>query len=51
MKHFLPLFITTLGVLLSVGLLTAYRSGLLAKVAERARRHTEELAVEVQESA
>jgi hypothetical protein len=41
MKRLIPFVFTTLGVLLCVGLVTAYRSGLLAKAVERGREHAE----------
>ena len=49
MKRLLPFVLTTLGVLLSVGLLSAYRSGLFAKVVEFARQPSEEVIVDVPE--
>lgn len=41
MKRLIPFVFTTLGVLLSIGLVTAYRAGLFAKVAELRREHVE----------
>lgn len=41
MKRLFPFVLTTSAVLLSVGLLMAYRSGLFAKMAEVARQHRE----------
>jgi hypothetical protein len=46
MKRLLPFVLTTVCVLLSVGLVTAYRTGLLAKVASLARRQGEEADVD-----
>ena len=43
MKRLIPFVFTTLAVLLSIGLVTAYRTGLLAKAVERGREHTEAL--------
>lgn len=41
MKRLFPFVLTTFVVVLSLGLLTAYRSGLLAKVADVARERIE----------
>ena len=41
MKRLIPFVFTTLAVLLSIGLVTAYRTGLFAKVAELRREHAE----------
>jgi hypothetical protein len=49
MKRLFPFVLVTFGVVLSVGLLTAYRTGLFAKVAEIARQRGEEVLVEVPE--
>ncbi len=46
MKRLLPFVFTTVFVFLSVGLVTAYRTGLLAKVASFARQQADEVAVE-----
>jgi hypothetical protein len=49
MKRLIPFVFTTLAVLLSIGLVTAYRSGLFAKVTEFRRERVEELAADIPE--
>lgn len=51
MKRLIPFVFTTLGVLLAIGLVTAYRTGLLAKVAELGQERLEEVVVDIQEPA
>lgn len=48
MKRLFPFVLATFGVVLSLGLLTAYRTGLFAKVAEIARQYGEEVDVDLQ---
>ena len=47
MKRLLPFALTTIGVLLYVGLVTAYRSGYFAKVAEFRRQRSEEVVSDI----
>lgn len=42
MRRFIPFVFTTVIVLLSIALVTAFRTGLLAKVAERFEGHVAE---------
>jgi hypothetical protein len=44
MKRLIPFVFTTLFMLLSIGLVTAYRNGLIAKVTEFRRERGRELA-------
>ena len=47
MRRFIPFVFTTLAVLLTVALVTAYRAGLLAKVTERFEEHVADLEEQV----
>ena len=48
MKRLFPFVLTTFAVVLSLGLLTAYRAGLFAKVADIARQYGYEVDVDLQ---
>jgi hypothetical protein len=47
MKRLFPFVLTTFVVVLSLGLLTAYRTGLFAKVSEIARQRSEAVVVDI----
>ncbi len=49
MKRLFPFVLTTFAVVLSLGLLTAYRTGVFAKVSEIVRQRREEVVVDVPE--
>ncbi len=49
MKRLFPFVLTTFAVVLSLGLLTAYRTGVFAKVAEILRQHGDEIVLDVPE--